>query len=124
MVAEGEALLSRRLETALERAGSSDELDPSTRRDAARYALELAMATAKPRWITYAFELFNRCEAMLPSELLGVIQTAATMLPATVDVAPLERYVTMLRAGHVGARPEDIEAAEALLEQLRAPPRT
>jgi hypothetical protein len=44
------------------------------------------------------------------------------MLPSTVDVAPLQTYIEMLRAGHVGARPEDIEAAEALLEQLRAHP--
>lgn len=119
LVNEAEQLLSGRLEKLLEEARDAGKLDDGKRREAARFALELAMATGHGRWIAYVFEIFQVTKAMMPPEVVGILGTAATHAGETVDVAAAERYLAMLQDGHAGAEQEDIEATERLVARLR-----
>jgi hypothetical protein len=119
LVHEAEQLLGTRLKHLLDEAREANKLEDGKRREAARFALELAMATGNSRWIEYVFQVFEATKGVMPAEVMAIVGTAATRVTGTIPVAPAEAYLSMLRDGHAGAELEDIEVAERLVRELR-----
>src|SRR5262245_55674703 len=120
LVHEAEQLLGARLQHLLSEARDAHKIEDSKRREAARFALELAMATGNARWIEYLFQLFEATRTVMPAESVAIVSTAAARVTGAIPLAAAEGYLAMLRSGGAGAEKEDIENAERLVRELRA----
>lgn len=119
LVHEAEQLLGARLQHLLSEARDAHKIEDSKRREAARFSLELAMATGNARWIEYLFQLFEASRGVMPAEVVAIISTAALRVTGPINLKSAEAYLSLLRDGQAGAEKEDIEVAERVLRELR-----
>lgn len=97
---EAERILSSCLLQLLARSKEAGQVDEAVAERAATYAVRLAIAAGKTRWIDYAFELYTVVRKPLPSQLVDDLYKALRSLSA-INLAVLRAYVAVLRA-HVG----------------------
>ena len=93
---EAEHLLAAQLQLVLDQARAgrdlADRLEP-----AARWALELARAGGKGRWLQYVFQLYLAAQRAMPSGVVDELEGTLDSVTA-VELACLHEYVGALRA--------------------------
>jgi hypothetical protein len=112
---EAEHLIAAHLTAALADAEAGRVLAPDIARTAAGYAVKLAGATGRARWLDHAVKLYGALDLVLPLALvdemyvllrrvrgldLGVLRTYTEQLrERTEDLAPAERFVLQRLSG-------------------------
>jgi hypothetical protein len=118
---EAERILANYLSNFREGARLGDIPDLKTAERAAQYAVKLAQATAKARWIDYTFDLFRIMQRPLPGPLVDQLYTVLRNV-AGVSLPGLRDYVATLRAVQTRLGPADRFLVQRIegLERLAA----
>lgn len=93
---EAEKLLSKCLSNVLDRARRGEIPAQATLDQAARFAVRLAEANAKPSWIDYAIELFTLAARPLPSPVVDHLHHVARRVSG-VSRPGLREYLAVLK---------------------------
>jgi predicted component of type VI protein secretion system len=117
---EAEKVLSSALSNLLVEARSSG-VAPSSAARAAEYAVRLAEATARPKWVDYAFELYLALKRPLPAEVVDQLYQLLRKVSG-INRAALHAYVEELRALQSGFGPAERFLVQRIegLERLAA----
>ncbi len=95
--AEAERMLSGCLTSVLD-AARTNSLPLQTAERAAHYAVKLADATGKSRWVDYTVELYRLLRRPLPAATVDHLYTVLRTVTG-VNLQALREYVAVLRAG-------------------------
>lgn len=94
---EAEKLLRSNLEKVLEHAEQHGDLPAAKAETAATYAVKLASATGRGRWVDYALHLYSAIGRPLPAAVVDQLYTVLRAVDG-VDLALLRRYAASLSA--------------------------
>lgn len=117
---EAEKLLSTALNNILKQAQAGGVVAPASAARAATYAVRIAEATTKARWIDYCFDLFETQGRPLPSEIVDQLYVVLRKVNG-VAIGNFRTYVERLRAVAPSLSPTDrfvlqrIEGLERLI---------
>lgn len=116
---EAEKILGTAL-TNLAKTGAGGTLSPSTAARAASYAVRIADATGRGRWIDYCFDLYADLGKPLPGELVDQLYAVLRKISG-VGVASFRAYLERLRSSAASFSPAErfvlqrIEGLERLI---------
>jgi len=96
---EAEKILANSLQAVQTQSQTHGSLDDDLADLAAAYALKLAQATGKPRWIDYAFDLFRKLKRPLPANLVDDLYRILRNVSG-VNLAGLREYTAALKSAH------------------------
>jgi hypothetical protein len=118
---EAERILANYLTTFRETARAGDLPEVKIAERAAEYAVKLAQATGKARWIDYTFDLFRLMQRPLPGALVDQLYTVLRNVSG-VSLPGLRDYVATLRAVQGRLGPTDRFLVQRIegLERLAA----
>jgi hypothetical protein len=118
--AEAERMLSGCLASVLE-AARTNSLPLQTAERAAHYAVKLADATGKSRWVDYTVELYRILRRPLPAATVDQLYTVLRTVTG-VNLQALREYVAVLRAGQRTFGPNERFVVQRIegLERLAA----
>ena len=117
---EAEKLLGTALGNMLKQVQSGLPLSPASAARAASYAVRIADATGRARWVDYCFELFAAQSRPLPSEVVDHLYVVLRKISG-VAIAGFRAYLERLRAAASSFSPTDrfvlqrIEGLERLI---------
>lgn len=117
---EAEKLLGTALGNMLKQVQSGAALSPASAARAASYAVRIADATGRARWIDYCFELYGAQSRPLPSEVVDQLYVVLRKVSG-VAIAGFRSYLERLRLASQGFSPTDrfvlqrIEGLERLI---------
>lgn len=118
---EAERILATYLMNFKEAARTGDPPEAKAADRAAEYALKLAQATGKGRWIDYAFDLYRVMQRPLPAPIVDQLYTLLRSISG-VSLQGLREYVATLRAVQTRLGPADRFLVQRIegLERLAA----
>ncbi|HMJ09898.1 MAG TPA: FHA domain-containing protein, partial [Polyangiaceae bacterium] len=118
--AEAERMLSGCLASVLD-AARTNTLPLQTAERAVLYAVKLADATGKSRWVDYAVELYRALRRPLPAAAVDQLYTVLRSVSG-INLQALREYVAVLRAGqrHFGPNERFVMQRIEGLERLAA----
>ena len=93
---EAERILSVHMLNILEDARGGRKVAPETAKSAALYAVKVASAVGKGRWIDYVFDLYSSLSQPCPAEVVDELYASVRKVKA-VDVARLRSYVELMK---------------------------
>jgi hypothetical protein len=117
---EAEKLLGTALGNLLKQAQSAGAVAPATLARAASYAVRIADATGRPRWVDYCFELYGTQARPLPSDVVEQLHVVLRKVSG-VGLAGFRAYLEKLRLAAPSFSPADrfvlqrIEGLERLI---------
>jgi hypothetical protein len=94
---EAERILSVHMTNILEDAKSGRKVAPETAKTATLYAVKVAAATAKGRWIDYVFELYGTLSQACPAEVVDELYAGVRKVKG-IDVGRLRTYVEQMKS--------------------------
>jgi len=94
---EAERILSVHMTNILEDAKGGRNVAPETAKTATLYAVKVAAATAKGRWIDYVFDLYATIAQPCPAEVVDELYAGVRKVRG-VDVSRLRSYVEMMKS--------------------------
>ncbi len=99
---EAERILANALQELLAKArsGDVDLLPRHVFPRAAHYAVRLATATGRARWLEYVIELYSTLRLPLPAEVVDQLYIAVRQVPR-IQLRPLEDYIESLRRSNL-----------------------
>ncbi len=98
---EAERILSGHLGNVLSDVQGGRKITPDTSRQAATYALRLAAATEKGRWVDYVLDLYAALAVPCPAEVVDELYAVARKVKGA-DVSRLRAYVEILKGRALG----------------------
>jgi hypothetical protein len=99
-VDDAERLMASRLNAILDEAKLTKYLSSSHAVNAARFAIRLAKATSRPRWLEYAFQVSSINPDLLSRDVIDELYSLVRQLPP-IRLATLREYIEALdRIGH------------------------
>ena len=113
-VQDAEDLLKTTLLDVSQEASLGHSIEPETLDFAVQYALHLARATARPRWLDYALDLLKSQRAPCSGERAQGLKLTIAALPS-VDVDRIHAYIKALRDGGGPDAPISIQRLEQIL---------
>lgn len=118
--AEAERMLSGCLSSVLE-AARTNSLPLQTAERAVHYAVKLADATGKSRWVDYTVELYRILRRPLPATTVDQLYTVLRSVSG-INLQALREYVSVLRAGQRTFGPNERFVVQRIegLERLAA----
>jgi hypothetical protein len=117
---EAEKLLGTALGNMLKQAQAGAPLAPASASRAASYAVRIADATSKPRWVDYCFELYSAQSRPLPSDVVDHLYVVLRKING-VAVSGFRSYLEKLKSVAPSFSPTDrfvlqrIEGLERLI---------
>lgn len=117
---EAEKLLGTALNNMLKQAQAGGVLVPASASRAASYAVRIADATSKPRWVDYCFDLYATQARPLPSDVVDHLYVVLRKING-VAVSGFRTYLERLRIASPSFSPTDrfvlqrIEGLERLI---------
>lgn len=93
---EAERILAIALTNLLSEARTGRPLSPRSTERAAFYAVKIAEATGRARWVDYCFELYRALKRPLPAEVVDQLYTVVRKVSG-VNLAALREYLTTLQ---------------------------
>jgi len=108
---EAERVIASHLQSALDDATSGRPLPPDMARTAAGYAVKLAGATGKPRWLDHAVKLYDALDLVLPLALVDEMYVLLRRVRG-LDLEVLRTYTEHLRT-----RSQELAPAERFVLQ-------
>ncbi|RYZ01294.1 MAG: FHA domain-containing protein [Myxococcales bacterium] len=117
---EAEKLLGTALGNMLKQVQSGSALAPASAARAASYAVRIADATGRSRWVDYCFELYGAQSRPLPSEVVDQLYVVLRKITG-VGLVGFRAYLEKLRAASSSFSPTDrfvlqrIEGLERLI---------
>jgi pSer/pThr/pTyr-binding forkhead associated (FHA) protein len=117
---EAEKLLGTALNNMLKQAQAGGVLVPASASRAASYAVRIADATSKPRWVEYCFELYTAQARPLPSDVVDHLYVVLRKVNG-VGISGFRAYLEKLRSVAPSFSPTDrfvlqrIEGLERLI---------
>lgn len=117
---EAEKLLGTALGNMLKQAQAGGALAPASASRAASYAVRIADATSKPRWVEYCFDLYTALARPLPSDVVDQLYVVLRKISG-VPVSGFRLYLEKLRSVAPSFSPTDrfvlqrIEGLERLI---------
>ncbi len=117
---EAEKLLGTALTNMLKQVQSGAALAPASAARAASYAVRIADATARPRWVDYCFELYAAQSRPLPGDVVDQLYVVLRKLNG-VAISGFRAYLEKLKAAAPSFSPTDrfvmqrIEGLERLI---------
>lgn len=103
---EAERILLPCLSSLLKRSKSPETLEADTVERAANYAMKLATATGKGRWVDYCFELYTVLRRPLPGPIVEQLYKELRNISG-INLGLLRDYVAALRAVQARFGPTD-----------------
>jgi len=94
---EAERILSVHMTNVLEDARRGRKVGHDTAKTATLYAVKLAVATGKGRWIDYVFDLYGAISVPCPAEVVDELYSSARKVKG-IDVGRLRAYVEQMKA--------------------------
>ncbi len=116
---EAEKLLEAALTNLLTQAQQGASLAPASLARAASYAVRIADATGRPRWVDYCFALYSPQSRPLPVDVVDQLHLVVRKVNG-VGLALFRGYLERLRGAAAGLSPSDRFALQRLegLERL------
>jgi hypothetical protein len=94
---EAERILSVHMTNILEDARRGRRVAPDTVKTASLYAVKLAVATGKARWIDYVFDAHGALTLACPAEVVDELYSSVRKVKG-IDVARLRAYVELMKS--------------------------
>ena len=118
---EAERIMANCLQSLLQKAKDTGAVDLEVAEKATNYALKLAVATGKGRWVDYGFEMYLVLKRPLPSEIVDQLYNLLRTISG-FSLTLLSEYVAALHAVQARFGPNDrflthrIEGLERLVK--------
>lgn len=103
---DAERILSRPLQTLLERVEQTGRLDDREAMDAGLLAARLARATGQARWINYVLRLFMALRRLPSTAIIDELYLAVRAAPA-VSISDFRRYLELMRSAQPAFGPAE-----------------
>jgi hypothetical protein len=93
---QAERLLTRHLQMMLQAARGGRLTDLAELELAAKHAVKLAIATSKPQWVEFVFDLYAGAKVMIPAAIIDELYEVVRKV-GTMNASALDRYLEVVR---------------------------